>query len=356
MWEADWLNADSIRLLLLPPILLAEFALVWFFVGRDPKPDTIIPLYRPPAGMSPGYMASLKWGFYPNAFLGDLLWLMEKGLLHIRIADGTVVLRRGKETADGGVTGRVGPLLLDRLFPGGRQEVDSGRDMEILASAYTWLEGYYSREQRGLWRKNSGALLFALGLSVCIGVYWVPAASLKPCADAVLLNLILIFLWGLGIFFIIMSRAEDGETEKGGSKSILDSLLLIVSSIFSFLFPLWWYVPFFRANPLESLVSGLCWCIFLFFFWIMPAYDKRAMRDLEAVQGLNLYLETAELPRLAEMVFSEVLPRDLDPLLPYAVALGLMDAGELGESWPSDIASAANSTACRREKAWSKKR
>ena len=320
MWEADWLNADSIRLLLLPPILLAEFALVWFFVGRDPKPGTIIPLYRPPAGMSPGYMASLKWGFYSEAFLGDLLWLMEKGLLHIRVANGIVVLRRGKETADGGVTGRVGPLLLDRLFPGGRQEVDSGRDMEILASAYTWLEDYYSRGQRGLWRKNSGALLFALGLSVCIGVYWAPPASLKPCAEAVVLNLILIVFWGLGILGIIMSRAEDGETEKGESKSIWDSLFIMSFSIFFFLVPLWWYVPFFRANPLASLVSGLCWCIFLVFFWIMPAYDKRAMRDMEAAQGLNLYLETAELPRLAEMDFSEFPPRSLEPLFPYAVA------------------------------------
>jgi uncharacterized membrane protein YgcG len=61
------------------------FSLAWLRVGRDPRPGTIMPLYEPPANLSPAAIRYLKLMQFDNkAFTAAILGLAAKGLLKIR--------------------------------------------------------------------------------------------------------------------------------------------------------------------------------------------------------------------------------------------------------------------------------
>jgi hypothetical protein len=61
------------------------FSLAWLKVGRDPRPGTIMPLYEPPANLSPAAVRYLKHMQFDNkAFAAAILGLAAKGALKIR--------------------------------------------------------------------------------------------------------------------------------------------------------------------------------------------------------------------------------------------------------------------------------
>ena len=61
------------------------FLLVWWMVGRDPRPGTIMALYEPPANLSPAAARYLKHMYFDmKAFTAAILGLGAKGVLKIR--------------------------------------------------------------------------------------------------------------------------------------------------------------------------------------------------------------------------------------------------------------------------------
>jgi len=61
------------------------FLLAWLKVGRDPRPGTVMPLYEPPATLSPAAVRYLKHMQFDNkAFAAAILGLAAKGVLKIR--------------------------------------------------------------------------------------------------------------------------------------------------------------------------------------------------------------------------------------------------------------------------------
>jgi hypothetical protein len=63
---------------------LGYYLTAWFLFGGDPKPGTVIPLFSPPEGMSPGEICCLRdMNFSVKAFQVDLLWIATSGFLRI---------------------------------------------------------------------------------------------------------------------------------------------------------------------------------------------------------------------------------------------------------------------------------
>src|SRR5215469_1971171 len=78
-------------------ILLLYYFLVWFAVGRDPLPGVIMPLYEPPANLSPAATRYLvRMGFDNKTFAAAILDMCVRGYLIIKEQAGSYTLYRSK--------------------------------------------------------------------------------------------------------------------------------------------------------------------------------------------------------------------------------------------------------------------
>ena len=134
MQRAGWLLADNRGILVALAGLagLVAFCLRrWRLVGRDPAKGVIIPRYEPPAGHGPaGLRYVRRMGYDTRCFSADVLALAVEGQLRIHREKG--LLRDGwwlERTASPAAapSGAAARALLDRLFRGGVDRVDSSR-------------------------------------------------------------------------------------------------------------------------------------------------------------------------------------------------------------------------------------
>ena len=66
--------------------MLGYYAFAWLKVGRDPQPGTIIPLFGPPAGMSPAAARYVdRMSFDDHCFTAAIIGLGVGG--HLRVVD-----------------------------------------------------------------------------------------------------------------------------------------------------------------------------------------------------------------------------------------------------------------------------
>src|SRR5207244_1274225 len=87
-------------------LVLGYYLAAWSAVGRDPKRGTIIPLFQPPGGISPGLANYIRdWGFGREkwrAFTAAALSLAVRGLLRFDQRGDTLTLKStGKEPLGG---------------------------------------------------------------------------------------------------------------------------------------------------------------------------------------------------------------------------------------------------------------
>ncbi len=75
--------------------MLGYYAFAWFKVGRDPQPGTIIPLFGPPAGMSPAAARYVdRMSFDDQCFTVAIIGLGVGGHLRVVDDDSTSTLSR----------------------------------------------------------------------------------------------------------------------------------------------------------------------------------------------------------------------------------------------------------------------
>src|SRR6266436_592415 len=90
-------NRDALLMLAAFLVLLLYYGLVWAAVGRDPKRGVIMPLYEPPADLSPAAMRYLvRMGFDNKTFAAAILDLAARGFLKIRFQADSYTLYRTK--------------------------------------------------------------------------------------------------------------------------------------------------------------------------------------------------------------------------------------------------------------------
>jgi hypothetical protein len=110
-------NLTAVIALLGALLVVSYFLVAWHLVGRDPDLGTVIPLFKPPRGLSPaGARFVSRMGFDDKTFSAAVVNLAVKGAVTIDDSDGTFTLRR---TAwGGGGLSRGERKLLKDLFDG----------------------------------------------------------------------------------------------------------------------------------------------------------------------------------------------------------------------------------------------
>ncbi len=307
-------------------IVLGYYLFVWFRIGRDPRPGTIIPIYHPelpPAAMR--YIS--RMGFDPTAFSAALISLAVKGYVTIHEDDDGKTVRRTPAGAGRKPMSEGEARLFRALFAGHDEVVLDKSDRGTLTTAAEALKQHFDRTfNRIYFRRNAG--WFVLGVVVTV-LGWVAAAALSvdyldgrflsvfPAIFAVVFGQIAYQTWRQIADF----RATGGMASLFAalmSAAILSIFGVVIAGLFV-LFGLQMGLAPFLAMTAVALINVL-------FYHLLKAPTAVGRGALDEIEGTKLYLKVAEADRLKFHNPPDRTPEHFHELLPYAVALDVETA------------------------------
>lgn len=288
----------------------------WYLIGRDPAQPTTIPLFHPPAGVEPGFAAYLRrMKFNRTCLTADIIHLAVKGYLYFEDdSDAQKTLRimptpraLGDEDKEKKFADLSEPMrnLLNGLFLGAGRGGVAVADVngDVFQRVGRRLEFDYKNRAKRYFMHNRlysifGLLLFVpmIAAVVLMNGPWLDlGAMVGPSVFAVVLLLRFLNRPLLALF-------------AGGA--IFASIGILSS---------------FDAVLFGALVAGFA--IALFFSRIMPVRTAEGARVMAEIDGLAMYMGTAERHRLAMLNPPDETPQLFESLLPYAYAL------DCAETW-----------------------
>ncbi|MDR1133610.1 MAG: DUF2207 domain-containing protein, partial [Synergistaceae bacterium] len=211
-------------------VFLYYFA-AWYMVGRDPAARRIIPLYRPPKGVEPGFARYLKdLRFSDDCIAADIIQLATLGF--VRFSGGEDARNLTIEATDDASDNEALAALPDSLasvmssiFPAGRRreiEVDSAGG-SVFNDAAERLKRVYGARAREYFRKNT--VFSAMGM-----IFFLPFFLVVPSA---LIRMIFFLPMGsnLGVWTIAILAAMT-KRSKQFIKIIVKVLGLLLAVLF----------------------------------------------------------------------------------------------------------------------------
>jgi uncharacterized membrane protein YgcG len=331
--------------------VLAYYLTAWNAVGRDPQKGTVIPLFHPPDGVSPalaGYIREWGWSGGWREFTAAAISLAVKGLLVFDDSDGDLTLTRGAAPA---------PKGGDHLPPGeravlswvegrgGTARIDKANGKSVASVFSTFKSSVEHENRHRFFRRNLGYFLIGAALTAItiiavlvfgnlgeaeIGILIATAIAcgvigmlVMPLVRALMggRNLRTIIAAGInlavvgfmGSMFFSLVAGSGASLPEGFARSAFDGLLRN-----SF--------PFVLIGGFAAL-NGL-------FFYLLRAPTAAGRVIMDQIEGLELYLRTAESERMNMIGAPDLTTETFERLLPYAIAL------EAEEPW-SEAFSAA---------------
>ncbi|MCR6673514.1 DUF2207 domain-containing protein [Devosia ginsengisoli] len=297
-------------------LAIAYNALAWFRVGRDPEKGIIIPLFHPPKGFSPPLVHYVhKWGFENagwTALTSAIFDLGVKGLVQIDNGSGTLTINRtGKQPAEPLPVGEK--VVFDYLSARETTRIDktTGPDLAKRRAEFT---GAIERENRALWfRNNTGyaVLGFLLALGLLGGM-----AALQMLSVAWLIGAFVVGIFAGAVLGAI------GRIGKGGGFMRFFGIFWL--AIFGFnVFGA--FVDSFTSFEINTAaISAITIvAVTIVFAILMRAPTLQGRKVMDQIDGLKLYIETAEKERLNMAEAPPMTVSRFERILPYAIALGV---------------------------------
>lgn len=330
-------------------LLLAYLLWAWRRVGRDPEGGPIIPLFEPPAGLSP-VATGLLWhggfdsGFSRGTALATVLTgLATKGALTIAAGQGSYTL-----TPTGGKPAGLSEdeaAVLAALFPGQAEGEAAGGGKEGMAGAapLTFGRGFEPRigaAQAALnrcfgfaWRRryHRTNLLYwlpgaVLAVATTLGVLAIDAQGVGAIATILFMLLFAAGFAGPALFIVWKVLAQWSGRARGGSAIGFLSGLFMLAMALAFLVPAGWILVEIAdmVSPVALAVAVLPLPVAILFRHWMEAPTPLGRQVLDGIAGYRRYLSVAEGPVLnqagREVPITEAL---YEAHLPYAMALGV---------------------------------
>ena len=328
-WVSD--NAGYAALALTVIAALAYFLYAWNAVGRDPPAGTIIPLFRPPAGISPASARFIWRQTYDDRTLAaELVGLAVKGRLKISDDDGYTITKSGApDAAAAGEPLTAAEDALYRAIPNGSTAFVQSNHQK-LRQMKSALADNLSRDYDGtMFRRNLGWFWKGTAISViglALSLFLMPGASGMGGLFVIFWSAI---WWGV-IITIFVSKV--GRLFSGGS---------LLSRIGGLL-PLVFLIPFVGAGiavPVGSLFADQNWgtaitvgtaimlvALNLLFYYLLRAPTVSGRKMMDEIEGFRMYMTTAEEERLKVLHPPEMTPKLFERYLPYAMALDCENA------------------------------
>ena len=314
-------TASDLREVWLPVLavilLLAYNFTAWLRVGRDPPKGTIIPLFHPPRGFSPALTHFVhKWGFSNSGWTAMTAAIFNLGV------KGLVTVRNPGKTLTVAVTGKqpdrklpVGEQVLFSYFDGKGAVTfnkDNGKDLGTKRTEFT---SAIESENRKTWfNHNWGYAGFGFLLAIAMIIAMVVFDVLEP-----VWLFIAVFA---GIFLGVIGSVIFGAIKAGGAVQRFITLIFVAIFVFNFAGGA---LETFSGISINSaaLAAGSMVLICVIFTVLLRAPTVQGRKLMDEIDGLKLYLETAEKNRLNIVDEPPMTIERFERLLPYAIALGV---------------------------------
>lgn len=273
----------------LPGVVLAFLAAWWLWLGRDPRPGSIVPRWRPPDGLVPGLAGTLvDQRADPRDALATILDLARRGYLVIR---------------------EVHPSGVPADHPG------TGFLREILERLDLWeTKWQFVRSERpweGLERFEKTTLVALFGADV-----------VRPGRTTTMSGLRETFADGFEAIRRDHYEALVRRVYFPSSPAKTRRELLLLAGVFGVIAVIAGTQGDLAFTAGAAISGGL---VTLFSPWI-PAVTPTGVRARDAALGLEEYLARAERAEIEHRYRDAALPDPFDALLPWALALGVADA------------------------------
>jgi len=326
--KAEYFFRDNPDALLLGTgllVLLLYYLIAWAEVGRDPRPAVIMPLYDPPATLSPAGMRYLvRMGFDNKTFAAAILDMAARGYLKIKEEAGSYMLTLADKdervlTPDEKQIARV-------LFEGHKEIWLRQENHQVIQAAMLAIQKWLkSAEYKVYFVTNSRYLLPPVLLSLAIVVVYLMAQGGPQPFIAAFLCFWLTF-WSIGVAALLRNivlswRAVSagGQNSTGKTGSTIFLTLFAIPFIFAELVVL---AILMRTTSVSLVLfviaSGLLHILFLY---LMKATTYAGRRLLDQVEGFKMFLGAVDSDRLNRAMPPQQTSAVFEKFLPYALAL-----------------------------------
>jgi hypothetical protein len=318
-------------------VLIYYFA-AWEAFGRDPKAGTIIPLFHPPAGISPALANYIyRWGLGREkwrAFTAAALSLAVRGVVLFDRSGGALTLKAtGKAPqADTPLAPEERAIFTKLQTNGGTIVVDQAHAVTVADLARKFTTAVVTDNHNRFFRRNLGYVIAGVLLTAAVIGATIAFGGLQDNDISILVG------FGAGGFFVgvfvlpaLMSLFGPGP--KFAALARLAFVAIFAAAFISIAFNFFQgfaasgvgeALPVLRA-VLENdafpfaLVTAFA-ALNGIFLYLMKAPTVLGRKIMDQLDGLRLYLQTAESDRL-NAAAPQITTDRFEALLPYAVAL-----------------------------------
>ena len=291
----------------------------WNAVGRDPQKGTIIPLFHPPADLTPALVHYIKqMGFKQNgwtALTASIFDLGVKGLVTIDKSGGTTNIRATEQAPAGNLP--VGEASVYNFIKTKRSVSIDKTDGPELNRKRGELVTALTKDSGQTYFKNNFVYTFT-GWALSIAL--LGALVLFDIIDPVYLAVGVIVAIVVGVFIGLL-------TGKGGGGSIVGKLfggiwvVIIAANFFSS------SLSFASGVRIDNGLIGTISIVVIqiVFAILMRAPTGVGRKLMDQIEGFKMYLETAEKNRLNYVDKGEppMTVKRFEGILPFAIALGV---------------------------------
>jgi hypothetical protein len=318
------------------------YLVVWFWWGRDPKPGTIVTLYEPPRGMSPGRIRYCwKQRFDERVVWAGLASLAWRGLTAFETREDGTYVRPVWPPPKKPVLPREEAVLHDDLATAkGRRGIPLAMSDEWMSHMAVRMADSLVRQERGRWFvENRRPVLAGAALSIIALLISVKPNTFDQVALLVLPTPIMA-VSAFYLYFLVQRIAELVRVAGNHfTRAIAARLATMLVFGVSCLAGIWFGLIFlFVAVGWKVLpVMVALTAINLLFLHLMKAPTREGRKLLDEIEGFRHFLQMVEhLPMDRPASPTE---RGLyEQYLPYALAL------EVEQEWCDQMAAFASSS------------
>jgi len=325
--RADFIrdNASMIVAVMGVLILFVYFAVTWWSFGRDPRHGTVIPLFEAPKNFSPAAVRYVhRMAYDRKAYAASLIDMAVKGYLTISEDDGTYTLKRTGKSDDECGLADTEHAIASRLF-GYRNEIEmkQSNHTDIASSISSLKTTLHNEYEKAYFVTN---LHWFVGGVAILALTALGAALLSQDNSSTSFMLIWMSGWSVGTA-VLVHRAWDAWATviAGPGSRIVNAIGAIFMSAFA--------VPFVGGLVVVltlfggeisipaalALIAGGIACYVFYHLLKAPTLAGAKIRD--EIEGLRIFLNTAEKDRLEKLHPPDVTPAVFEKFLPYAIAL-----------------------------------
>jgi Predicted membrane protein (DUF2207) len=319
-------NASAIVAVLGVIVLAVFYFAAWWQYGRDPKRGTIIPLFAPPAGLSPEAVRYIhRMAYDRKAFAAALINMAVKGYLRIVEEHRKYTLARtGKSDADAGLS-KSESAMADALFDGPDDSIvleQSNHD--AVQRAITNLKRALKTEcEKHYFVTNAGWFWGGMAILALTGG---GAALLSDEAGPAAFILIWLSGWSAGTAFLLHQAWNNWvEVFAGPGSRIANFFGALVMTVIAIPFTAGLVFGFYLFGSTMSVPASVALVIggilAYVFYHLLKAPTASGAPVMDQIDGFKLFLATAEKDRLEMLNPPQVTPAVFEKFLPYAIAL-----------------------------------